>query len=83
METTPIGVSIKDQIERNAALIKSIPEKIRIEITDIIARESYGGRRASDIAEDLQSRFPEMLKAKADLIFSSFSSFLIRVLRLL
>lgn len=65
---TPIGLAVKEQIERNSQLIKSMPEKIRSEITDIIARESREGRRASEIAEDLQERFPEMLKAKADLI---------------
>jgi SPP1 gp7 family putative phage head morphogenesis protein len=68
IDTTPIGISINEQIERNARLIKSMPERIRNEITDIVARESIDGRRASDIAEDLQSRFPEMCKAKADLI---------------
>jgi SPP1 gp7 family putative phage head morphogenesis protein len=68
IDTTPIGISIREQTERNAKLIKSMPERIRVEITDIVARESQGGRRASDIAEDLQSRFPEMLKSKADLI---------------
>jgi SPP1 gp7 family putative phage head morphogenesis protein len=68
INSSPIGLSIKDQIERNATLIKSMPERIRSEITNIVARESFEGRRASDIAEDLQSRFPEMLKAKADLI---------------
>lgn len=68
IDTTLIGISINEQIERNAKLIKSMPERIRSEITDIVARESLEGRRASDIAEDLQERFPEMLKAKADLI---------------
>ncbi|MFT8350043.1 phage minor head protein [Clostridium saccharoperbutylacetonicum] len=68
IDTTPIGISIREQTERNATLIKSMPERIRVEITDIVARESINGRRASEIAEDLQERFPEMLKAKADLI---------------
>jgi SPP1 gp7 family putative phage head morphogenesis protein len=68
IDTTPIGISIREQTERNARLIKSMPERIRVEITDIVARESINGRRASEIAEDLQERFPEMLKAKADLI---------------
>lgn len=65
---THIGLAVKEQIERNSRLIKSMPERIRTEITDVVARESMEGRRASEIAEDLQERFPEMLKAKADLI---------------
>lgn len=68
IDNTSIGISIKEQTDRNARLIKSMPERIRVEITDIVARESMGGRRASEIAEDLQERFPEMLKAKADLV---------------
>lgn len=68
IETTPIGISIKEQIERNSDLIKSIPVKIRSEITEVVAREFMGGRRSEDIAQDLQKRFPEMLKAKAYLI---------------
>lgn len=65
---SPIGIAVKEQTERNAKLIKSMPERIRVEITDIVAREKMEGRRSEAIAEDLQSRFPEMLKNKADLI---------------
>ena len=68
METTPIGLSVKEQIDRNADLIKSMPIKIRSEITEIVARESMGGRRSEDIAQYLQEIFPQMTKAKADLI---------------
>lgn len=65
---SPIGLTVKEQIERNANLIKSMPKDIRQEITEIVAKESMSGRRASDIAEDLQERFPQMLKNKANLI---------------
>lgn len=65
---SPIGIAVKEQTDKNSRLIKSMPERIRIEITDIVARETMNGRRSTEIAEDLQSRFPEMLKNKADLI---------------
>ncbi len=64
----PIGGAINEQIQRNAELIKSIPLDFAKEITDYVAKESFGGRRAEDIAKDLQNEFYITSENKAKLI---------------
>ncbi len=68
MKTTPIGISIRDQIEKNAELITRVPGKVSEELTEYITKRSLEGRRSSDIAEELHSIYPNMLKNKVDLI---------------
>lgn len=67
----PIGVSVKEQIQRNAYLIKSMPLNVSKDITEHVAKEVFKGRRAESIAEDLQKKVPYMLESKAKLIAST------------
>lgn len=62
------GQLIKEQIQRNAKIIKTLPQDIASDVTDYVARETLNGRRASDIARDIALKFPEQTKARADLI---------------
>ncbi|MCW6085527.1 MULTISPECIES: phage head morphogenesis protein [Clostridium] len=64
----PIGVSVKEQIQRNAYLIKSMPLNVSKDITEHVAKEVFKGRRAESIVEDLQKKVPYMLESKAKLI---------------
>lgn len=64
----PIGLAVKEQVERNAKLIKNIPLNISKEITNHVAEETLKGRRSSDIMEDLQKLYPHMCESKAKLI---------------
>lgn len=68
IDTTPIGISIREQVERNARLITGIPRKVSEEMTDYVSKRAIEGRRSEDIAEELQSIYPKMFKNKADLI---------------
>jgi SPP1 gp7 family putative phage head morphogenesis protein len=65
---TPIGLSVREQVERNSKLIKSMPKSIRAEITNHVAEETLKGRRSEYIAEDLQKMYPHMFESKAKLI---------------
>lgn len=64
----PIGGAVNFEIQRNAELIKSIPQSLSKDVTDYIAKESFKGRRATEIAKDLQKEIPGMLESKAKLI---------------
>lgn len=64
----PLNGAINFQIQKNAEIIKSMPQNITNKVTEHILKESLEGRRASDIAEDLQELFPSMTKNQAKLI---------------
>lgn len=64
----PVGGAVNFQIQRNAELIKTLPLDIAERVNDFIAKESIKGRRASDIARDIQKMFPDSSRAKASLI---------------
>ena len=64
----PIGVAVNEQIQNNANLIKSMPLDVAKEMTDYAAKQSYQGRRAEDIAKDLQKKFEYVSEKKANLI---------------
>jgi SPP1 gp7 family putative phage head morphogenesis protein len=64
----PVGGAVSFQIQRNAELIKTLPLDIAERVTDYISEASFKGRRAADIAEDIQRMFPENSRAKAQLI---------------
>lgn len=64
----PIGAAVNEQIQNNANLIKSMPLEVAREMTDYSAKQSYQGRRASDITQDLQSKFEFVSEKKANLI---------------
>lgn len=62
------GKILAAQIKRNADLIKSLPDDIAEDLTGYIAKETFKGRRAADIAEEIKRKFPAQTKARADLI---------------
>ena len=62
------GRLLLEQVQRNAGIIRTLPNNIADDITQYIARETLKGRRASDIAEEIKKKFPEQTKANADLI---------------
>lgn len=64
----PIGSAVNFEIQRNAELIKSIPKDVSSDVTKYIAEEAFKGRRATDIAKDLQKDIPGMFESKAKLI---------------
>lgn len=64
----PIGGAINEQIQKNAELIRSMPLDVAKEMTEYSAKQSYQGRRASDIAQDLQKEFEFVSEKKANLI---------------
>lgn len=65
---TPIGWIVNEQIQRNASLIKSLPLDVSRDITEHVAKETFKGRRAVNIAHDLQKEFVFMSERKATLI---------------
>ena len=56
------------QINRNAGIIKTLPYDIAKQVTNYVEQEATKGRRASEIANEIQTMFPEKSKAKANLI---------------
>lgn len=64
----PIGAAVDFQIKRNAELIRSMPLDIANDMVKYIEQESFRGRRASAIAEDILRKFPNVTKNKAKLI---------------
>ncbi|EKQ56278.1 MAG: phage putative head morphogenesis protein, SPP1 gp7 family [Clostridium sp. Maddingley MBC34-26] len=64
----PLNAALNFEIQKNAEIIKSIPLNISKEVTEHILNESMSGRRASNIAEDLQEMIPKLTKSKAKLI---------------
>lgn len=64
----PVGGEVYRQVQRNAGIITTLPRDIADQVTDYIARETFKGRRASDIAAEIITMFPERTRAKAHLI---------------
>lgn len=62
------GRLLKDQIRRNAEIIRTLPLNISKDVTEYVSKESLKGRRASDIAKEIQKMFPEQTRARASLI---------------
>ncbi|WP_220389001.1 phage head morphogenesis protein [Paenibacillus tyrfis] len=63
-----INGAVRNQIERNATIIKSIPLDVSKLVTEHILVESMKGVRAIDIAEQIKELFPEKSNARAELI---------------
>lgn len=59
---------LMQQVERNAQIIKTLPDNIASDVTGYISRETLKGRRFTDIAKEIALKFPEQTKARADLI---------------
>lgn len=64
----PLGGEVNALIRRNATIIKSLPLDIAQQVTEHIMKESLKGTRASSIASQIVSQFPETSKAKVGLI---------------
>jgi uncharacterized protein with gpF-like domain len=64
----PMGGIYYDLVHQNAGLIKTLPSNLANEIVRYAAEESMKGRRASDIALEIQQWFPRHSKARAELI---------------
>ena len=64
----PVGNAVRHQINRNAEIIKSLPNDIAKQVNEHVLRESLAGTRASDIAEQIKTMFPHVAKTKANLI---------------
>lgn len=64
----PMGATLQHLTEQNAAIIKSLPLDIARQVTAHVAKESLKGTRASDIADQIITMFPQTSRAKADLI---------------
>ena len=64
----PIGYEVRDLVLANAQVIKTFPLSIAQQVNNYIARETYRGRRASDIEQDILKQFPGVSKFRAALI---------------
>ena len=64
----PAGQRMRELIDDATYRIVTLPSDIGHDVADYVARESLKGRRASDIAEDIQKMFPEKTTARAELI---------------
>lgn len=64
----PIGADLRFQVERNAALIKSLPLDIAKRVNEHVLREAMKGTRSSEIAKQIKAFFPEESQARANLI---------------
>lgn len=64
----PTGARVRELVFENSQLIKTLPNDISDRVTQFAAEEAFKGRRASDIAKQIQAIFPEHTRAKADLI---------------
>lgn len=65
---TVVGRTIEERVKENAQLIRTLPLSISEKVTDYVQKEQLKGRRASDIAKDIQKMFPEKTMASAKLI---------------
>ena len=64
----PTGAIYYDLIYQNASLIRTLPDNIAEQVTRYVAREQQKGRRAEEIAQDIQRMFPSRTKANAQMI---------------
>lgn len=62
------GRLLMEQIRQNAEIIKTLPIEVAVDVTSYVSRETLKGRRASDIADEIVSMFPEHTRARANLI---------------
>lgn len=59
---------MKELIKHNTSLIQTLPLDIATDVTAYVTRETEKGRRASDIAREIQKMFPNHTRARAELI---------------
>ncbi|MEK8128677.1 phage minor head protein [Paenibacillus filicis] len=63
-----LGLDVRMQIERNAALIKSLPLDAAKQVNEKILSDTLKGIRASSVAEQIRKMFPGVAATKASLI---------------
>lgn len=64
----PVGMAVHEQIQRNAEIIKTVPNDIARRINRHILSQALSGTRSSDMAEQIRSIFPQMSDKQANLI---------------
>ncbi|MGD8188560.1 phage minor head protein [Brevibacillus ginsengisoli] len=64
----PIGAAVRQQVARNAEIVKSLPIDVAKQVNEHVFREVMKGTRASEIAQQIKTYFPDASKAKANLI---------------
>lgn len=65
---TEVGTTFSEIISSNSKLIKSVPEDMCEYVSSYVAKESMKGKRSTEIAEELQKKFPDLNKNRATLI---------------
>lgn len=63
-----VGGTVYALIERNAAIVRSMPLDIAGQMTQYIQAETLKGKRHDQIAKELLAKFPDISKKKAALI---------------
>ena len=63
-----VGWKVKGLIEENAKLISTFPDTISKQVNSFISSEALKGRRSEFIAKDLMKQFPNVTKARIQLI---------------
>lgn len=71
---THVGTVFRDIVDRNAEVIKSMPERVAKQVTEMVAREANEGLRPEAIMEDVLGKWPHMTRAHAMLIARTESS---------
>lgn len=64
----PTGMVLREQVRRNAEIIRTLPADLSADVTKYIAQETIKGRRYESIAREIALKFPEQTKARADTI---------------
>ncbi|OPY84200.1 MAG: Phage Mu protein F like protein [Syntrophorhabdus sp. PtaU1.Bin153] len=64
----PLGMRIQALIDRNAELIRSLPDSMAKQVAAFVNEETIKGRRASAIAEDLTGQLPDVSESRINLI---------------
>ncbi|UUZ95999.1 hypothetical protein LJK87_17440 [Paenibacillus sp. P25] len=65
---TMTGFLVGEQVQRNAAYIKSAPGDIASKMTNFVLEESMKGTRASDIADMMKKKWPHLSETRVNTI---------------
>jgi SPP1 gp7 family putative phage head morphogenesis protein len=64
----PVGKVVRDRIDQNAELIRTLPIDTANQISQYVAQETLKGKRSNAIAKEIQGMIPQESSAKAALI---------------
>lgn len=64
----PLGIAVRQIVNQNAVLIKSLPEALARQTAHYIAEQQQAGIRSDEIAEVLRRKLPELANNKVRLI---------------